>query len=44
MDLFKAFDCLPHDLLVEKIETYAIDKTDFMQYTTTYQTVKSEQK
>ena len=27
MDLSKAYDCLPHDLLVAKFETYVIDKT-----------------
>ena len=27
MDLSKAYDCLPHDLLVAKFETYIIDKT-----------------
>ena len=27
MDLFKAYDCLPHDLLVAKFEAYGIDKT-----------------
>ena len=42
MDLFKAFDCLPHDLLVTKNETYVIDKTDFMYHTTTYQTVNNK--
>ena len=27
MDLSKAYDCLPHDLLVAKFEAYSIDKT-----------------
>ena len=27
MDLSKAYDCLPHDLLVETFEAYGIDKT-----------------
>ena len=27
MDLPKAYDCLPHDLLVAKFEAYGIDKT-----------------
>ena len=27
MDLFKAYDCLPHDLLLAKFEAYGIDKT-----------------
>ena len=27
MDLSKAYDCLPHDLLVAKFEAYDIDKT-----------------
>ena len=26
MDLFKAYDCLPHDLLVAKLEAYGVGK------------------
>lgn len=26
MGLTKAYDCLPHDLLMSKIETYCLDK------------------
>lgn len=26
MGLTKAYDCLPHDLLISKIETYCLDK------------------
>lgn len=26
MGLTKAYDCLPHDLLIAKIETYCLDK------------------
>ena len=29
MDLFKAYDCLPYDLLAAKFESYGIDNTDF---------------
>ena len=28
MDLFKAYDCLPYDLLAAKFESYSIDNTD----------------
>ena len=27
MDLSKTYDCLPHDLLVAKVEAYGINKT-----------------
>ena len=42
MDLFKAYDCLPHDLLVAKFEAYGIDKTG-LNLIPTYQTVNMEQ-
>ena len=25
MDLFKAYNCLPHDLIIAKLETYGLD-------------------
>ena len=28
MDLSKAYECLPHDLLIAKFEAYDIDKSD----------------
>ena len=30
MDLFKAYDCLPYDLLAAKFESYSIDNTDLI--------------
>ena len=38
MDLFKAYDCLPHDLMVAKLEAYGISKeglqliSDYLSY------------
>ena len=31
MDLYKAYDCSPHDLLMAKLEAYGLDMASFSQ-------------